>query len=376
MDKIKILHTGDIHIGAAESFLGTGADLRRFETLLTFEKIIDLAIDKKVDMIAIAGDLFDSNSIEERFVTAVFEKIKMAAPIRVVYAAGNHDPLNSESPFLNRELPKNLFVLACKDQCISFEDINLKVYGRSFEHSVFKGEERFTLPTDNNTINIMVQHGELKGDLDCDHNAITPDFVRNSGMDYIALGHVHTHTEPAKLNNTYFAYCGCAEGQGFDETDQKGVYIGEVGKGYCNMTFVPLSHRLHIEETVDISNCKDSNEISLAVLKKLSDKYSEGFRENLYKIILSGEISEETEVIITEITSRLKNELYYVKVKNATELKIDYELLATEPTLKGVFVKKMLLLLEKSSEAERPLVKKALILGLKAFKGEVKQDEA
>ena len=75
MKLIKILHTADLHIGAAESFLGSDSQKRRFENLLTFEKIIDLGVERKVDIIAISGDLFDSNNIEDRFIDAVFSKI-------------------------------------------------------------------------------------------------------------------------------------------------------------------------------------------------------------------------------------------------------------------------------------------------------------
>lgn len=375
MEKIKILHTADIHIGAAESFLGADADARRFETLITFEKIIDLAITEKVDLIAIAGDLFDSNTVEERFITAVFEKIKTAAPIKVIFAAGNHDPLNADSPFLNRSLPENLYVLGINDECITFDDIGAKVYGRSFEHSYLQGEESLSIKADENYINILVQHGELKSDLNSDYNAITPKFVKNSGMDYIALGHVHKRTEIGKLDGTSFAYCGCPEGQGFDELDQKGVYIGEIGKKYCDLKFTPVSKRLHIEEKVDVSSLKDSSEISSAILMQLENAYGENFRDNLYKIELTGEISEDTEIITAEILSRLNGELYFVKLKNRTEYLIDYEALSKEPTLKGIFVKKMLKKAELATEEEKLIIKKALDLGLKAFKTEVKYDE-
>ena len=101
-----------------------------------------------------------------------------------------------------------------------------------------------------------------------------------------------------------------------------------------------------------------------------------GTAHNLYKIILTGEIDETTEINCTEIKSRLESELYFVKVKNRTEYKLDYEQLSLEPSLKGIFVKKML---EKqaavSTEAEKEIIKKALNLGIRAFMGEVKYDE-
>ncbi len=375
MNNIKLLHTADIHIGAAESFLKENSDSRRFETLLTFEKIIDLGIENKVDVIAIAGDLFDSNNIEERFITAVFEKIANASPIRVIFAAGNHDPLSADSPFLNRNLPENLFVLGTTDECITFEDLSLKFYGRSFEHNYLQGEENFTLKTSDGFINILVQHGELKSDLSSDYNAITPRFVKNSGMDYIALGHVHKRTEIGKIEKTAFAYCGCPEGQGFDELDQKGVYIGEIGKNYCDLKFTAVSKRLHAEEKVDISGDLTVNEICDKITETLKTNYGDTWRDNLYKIELTGEIAEDTEISLEEITARLKPQVYFIKIKDRTEYKLDYEALAKEPTLKGIFIRKMLEKEAAASDTEKPLIRDALTLGLKAFTKEVKYDE-
>lgn len=374
MKNVKILHTADIHIGAAESFLGNESLKRRFENLLTFEKIIDLGIERNVDIIAIAGDLFDSNNVEYRFIDAVFEKIA-GSKIPVIICAGNHDPLNAESPFLNRELPENLYVLGAEDECITFEDISLKCYGRSFTDVYLKGKERFSLKTDENYINLLVQHGELKSDLSSDYNSITPNFVKFSGMDYIALGHVHKRTPIGKIDNTHFAYCGCPEGQGFDELDDKGVYIGEIGKGICDLIFIPISRRKHIHHKTDITDILSNEEICAKIISELSLEYGENFGNNLYKIELTGKILPDTRIIKPEILSRLEDTLYFVKLKDSTELQVDFIALAKEPSLKGIFVKRMLEKLEVANENEKPLYKKALDLGLKAFAGEVKYDE-
>lgn len=376
MEKIKILHTADIHIGAAESFLGQSADTRRFETLITFEKIMQKAVKENVQVIALAGDIFDSNKIEERFFEAVFGSIAKVSPIKVVFAAGNHDPLNSESPFLNRELPENLYVLGTKDECITFEDLKLKVYGRSFENVYLNGEEEFSLKVENEGyINLLIQHGELKSDLNSDYNAITPKFVKNSGMDYIALGHVHKRTEIGRINNTFFAYSGCPEGQGFDELDQKGVYIGEIGKGECSLSFVPVAKRSHIHEKIDVSEISGSETIAERTINILKEKYGENYADNLYKIELIGETEPDCEIITAEIKSRLNDVLYFVKVKDSTEIKVDFETLANETSLKGIFVKKMLEKISSVDEAQKETYKNALKLGLKAFSVEVKYNE-
>ncbi len=369
MNSVKILHTADVHIGAADSFLKQTAESRRFETLITFERIINFAVKNNVDLIAIAGDLFDSENPENIFVDAVFKKIE-ECKIKTVYCAGNHDPLNSSSPFLNRTLPNNLFVLGTKDECIVFDDICTRVYGRSFENTHLKGEDEFTLnvPQDD-YINIMVQHGELKGDLSSEYNSITPKFIKKSGMDYIALGHIHKHTPIGKMDNTHFAYCGCPEGQGFDELDQKGIYFGKISKGSCNLEFTPISKRKHIHQKIDIT---DSSDIPAHILNIL-EANDTNFTQNLYKVELVGEISTDTVLNITEITARLLEKLYYVKVKDSTEYKTDLNALANEPSLKGIFVKNMLLKIEQAEDKE--IYKKALKIGLRAFKTEVIFDE-
>ena len=370
MKSVKILHCADIHIGAKDSFLGANADNRRFETLITFENIMDLAVSENVQIVAIAGDLFDSENVDSQFSTPVINKIKSIAPIKVVYCGGNHDPLNATSPFMANDLPDNLYILPVTDTKITFDDINTCVYGRSFENTHLQGQEEFSI-TDisNDYINIMVQHGELKSDLNSDYNAITPRFIKKSGMDYIALGHVHKYTPIGKIENTSFAYCGCPEGQGFDELDQKGVYLGEISKGKADLKFIPVSKRQHIHEKIDIT---DIENIADHILTILSGKY-ENFADNLYKIELIGSIPEDSELNLAELTARLSNKLYFVKFKDSTEYKIDYELLSKEASLKGEFVKNML---EKIKEnPDNQSFKTALKLGIKAFSTEVKYNE-
>lgn len=375
MDNVKILHCADLHIGAAESFLGTRAKARQTETLITFEKIINIAKENNTDIMLIAGDLFDSNNIDSAFVNRVFECFEQIPKTKIVFAAGNHDPLNADSPFKKHKSLQNLYVLGTKDCFVEFSDLNVRVYGKSFKEVYVKGEPRFSLTPDKDFINIMCIHGELKQDLASDYNAVTNEFIENSGMDYIALGHVHKRTEVKKSGNTYFAYCGCAEGQGFDELQEKGIYLGEISKGFCNLKFVPTAKRMHIFETVDISDLSDSSEIADKIIDFLKQKYSDGYTENLYKIAITGGVGENAAFSLPEITSRLNEQLYFAKVKDKTEIKADFETLVTEQNLKGVFVKNMLAKIQNAQPDEKEKLKSALNIGLKAFCGEVSYDE-
>ena len=369
MNTVKILHCADLHIGAEESFLKLQAESRRRETLLTFEKIVDICLANKVQVLLIAGDLFHSNSIENSFFEAVISKIKSAKDLIVVYTAGNHDPLNPRSPFAKGSLPENLYIFGGEEACFSFPQLNLRVYGRSFEAAFLEGKSVPSLiPDDDGVINISLLHGELTSDLSSRYNAITKEYIESSKMDYIALGHIHKRSDICKIGNTYFAYCGCPEGQGFDELGPKGVLMGEVGKGICNLEFIPTAKRQHILEKIDITDSIISAE---QILNILEEKYGDGYSENLYKIELVGNI--DAEINILDLNARLNEKLYFAKIKDSTQLKFDLEALANEHSLKGIFVKNML---EKINSADdREKFEKALKLGLSAFSGEVNTNE-
>lgn len=376
MNSVKILHCADVHIGAAESSLGTLAESRRAETLITFEKIIKIAKAECVDVLLIAGDLFNSNNTPKSYVDWVFDCFALIPDTKIVYAAGNHDPLNADSPFKKHTLPSNVFVLDTKDCFVEFADLNTRVYGKSFKEVYMKGTEHFSLSPEDSFINLMCIHGELRSDLGSDYNSITSDFIKTSGMDYIALGHVHKRSEIGKIGNSYVSYCGCPEGQGFDELGEKGVYLGDVSKGICNLQFVPTAKRMHITENIDISDLTSSNEIADKVTEVIKEKYTNSFADNLYKIILTGQISEGTLLSLPEITARLNETLYFAKLRDKTEFKIDYEALSQENTLKGIFVKNMLKRIENAQDDQKQQLKDALNIGLKAFSGEVSYDEA
>lgn len=375
MSSVKILHCADLHIGATAAFLGARAESRRFETLITFERIINAAKENCVDILLICGDLFNSNNVDKVFFERVFECFSTIPEIKIVFAAGNHDPLNADSPFKKYTLPENLYVLDTCDDCIEFSELGVRVYGKSFKEVYMQGCERFGIKPDEEFINIMCIHGELKSDLNSNYNAITPDFIKNSGMDYIALGHVHKKTDIAKIDNTYFAYCGCGEGQGFDELLEKGIYMGTVSKNGCAMQFLPCARRMHLLENIDISGVESSAKCAEKLLTYIKEKHPDSYADNLYKIVLCGELDEGVTISLGEITSRLNEQLYFAKLRDNTTLAVDLEALSKENSLKGIFVSKMLSLIDSAADDEKVAVTNALNIGLKAFLGEVSFDE-
>src|SRR5205814_8638251 len=68
---LRLLHTADVHLGARHTDLGEQAAAQRERQFAAFRTAVDLAITEKVDVVLIAGDLFDSNTQPKRSVERV-----------------------------------------------------------------------------------------------------------------------------------------------------------------------------------------------------------------------------------------------------------------------------------------------------------------
>ena len=210
---------------------------------------------------------------------------------------------------------------------------------------------------------------------------VTPQVADSHAVSALMSALCHAYpflqrTEIGKIGDTFCAYCGCSEGQGFDELGEKGVYIGTVSKGKVELNFESVCRRMHIAEDINIEGIPSSPEIADAILSKLQEKYGENFAENLYKITLKGNLPKNTEINITEILERLENNVYFAKIKDKTEPSQNLEELASENSLKGIFVKKMLEKIALDDQNKERYIY-ALKLGLKAFntEGELYEDK-
>ena len=375
-NKIRFLHTADLHLGAAVSSSAAISAERRNEALLTLEKIFDIANVKDIPLLLFAGDLLENNSVDPKYFEAFLRCVSDNSDKTGVFAAGNHDPLTADSPFLNYKLPKNLIVLDREDTEIQLDTLPVRIYGRSFSSVYMQGKPNFSIPAKKDEcLNIMVLHGDIGYDLAGGYNTVTKGFIEMSGMDYIALGHMHSALPPQRLNKTYFAYSGTPEPHGFDETGEKGVIIGEIGKTELKYEFLPVSRRTYETVEVDISGTDTGVAIAELVLSMLKDRYGESFADKLYKIILTGEIAEGVKIDTAEICTRLSPSLYFVKVRDNTRPLVNLDILKNENSLKGRFVALMLEKIEAAAQSDKEKYKNALNIGLKAFSAEVSYDE-
>ena len=101
MAEIKFIHASDIHLGRQFSGLQQSspllADLFRRAGYSSWEKLVRTAVERKVDFLVLAGDVFDSQHITVRARVTFIEGAQQLheAGIPLFMALGNHDPLSS-----------------------------------------------------------------------------------------------------------------------------------------------------------------------------------------------------------------------------------------------------------------------------------------
>ena len=98
MNKVRILHCADLHFDTPFKELDKDiSDISKEELLEVFKNIIDLCIKEKVEVLLIAGDVFDNLTVNKSTLFFISEQINRIKHIKVFISPGNHDPYNNLS---------------------------------------------------------------------------------------------------------------------------------------------------------------------------------------------------------------------------------------------------------------------------------------
>lgn len=368
MRKIKILQAGDLHFDTPFKDLDKNISIISKEELLeVFSKIIDTSMENSVDILLLTGDIFDNLTINKKTLIFIKNQIERISNIRVFISPGNHDPYNEKSFYKMINWPDNVYIFKGSIENIIVEDLNTVVWGAAFNEYHVRKSMLKDINIKENYINIMTIHGDISNTDDGnEYNPITIKDIENSKLDYIAIGHRHNYSGILRENNTYYAYAGCPQGRGFDELGDKGVILGEITKGAVDLSFVRTSKRNYYVEEIDISNSVSYEEVRLKILSAIDKEEREN---NLYKIILKGEVESYINLREDIILEKIKNDFYFVKVIDKTEVKLDFDKISKDYSIKGVYAKK---LLEKMKEEDcnNEILQMALKLGIQSLSQE------
>ena len=369
MKKVKILQTGDLHFDTPFRDLDKDiSEISKEELLEVFSKIISIAEQNRIDILLLTGDIFDNLTVNKKTLVFIKNQIERIPNIKVFIAPGNHDPYNEKSFYKMINWPSNVYIFKGKLENVILDDLKVVVWGAAFNEYYVKESLLKDIKAKEDYINIMCIHGELSTvEGGNEYNPITIKDIENSKLDYIAIGHRHNFSGIQKIGNTFYAYAGCPQGRGFDEVLDKGVIIGEVSKGIVNLDFIRTSKRNYYVKEVDISNKVSYEEIKNKILEEVKE---EERKSNLYKIVLKGEVESFVNLKEGLLKELIKDYFYYVKIMDKTEVKLDFDSISKDYSIRGVYAKKILEKIDTENSEENEILKIALKLGIQCLSNE------
>ena len=224
---LKILHSADWHLDSP--FTGFSAAQ---QTLLKEAqrrlpgKIADLCIRENCDMMLLSGDIFDGEPSADTVL--LVKKALKSSGVPVLVAPGNHDFCAPGSPWLEEDWPENVFIFTGGLESVTIKGLSCRIYGAGYQSMDCPGLlENFRAEGDEKYC-VAVLHGDPV-QTNSPYCPITTAQVRNSGLDYLALGHIHK-AGAFRSGRTLCAWPGCPMGRGWDETGEKGVCIVTIGE--------------------------------------------------------------------------------------------------------------------------------------------------
>lgn len=294
---MKFIHAADLHVDSPlrglDRYDGAPVERLRGATRTALIALVDLAIEQPVDLVILAGDIYDGNWADFR--TGLFFREQMLrltkAHIRVFIVKGNHD---AESQ-ITRQLPAvdGVHVFSSlKCEAIEIAELDVVVHGRSFpERAVPEDLVPQYLAAVPGKFNIGILHTSLNGRAGHDPYAPTTlDMLNAKGYDYFALGHVHAR-EVVQEANPRIVYPGNLQGRHAKETGPKGCELVTVAGGrIASAQFVALDVVRWHQLSIDVSGIESVDALARCFIQRGTALALEA-RDRLHavRVLLHGE---------------------------------------------------------------------------------------
>ena len=172
----------------------------------------DQRVAEGADLFLIAGDLFDNNRVDDSNIEFVYDQLaRVRCP--VVLLPGNHDVHDDRSVWNRFDFE------ACGDHVhglmtpgggtVVLPQMRALVWGKAMEEHAPENLPLEGVPDRRDDWwNIGMAHGQVcERRIGWGSSPITCDEIRLSGLDYLALGHVHVHADHSE-GDTVAHYCG------------------------------------------------------------------------------------------------------------------------------------------------------------------------
>lgn len=360
---MRIIHAADFHLDSPFDGLSPEQAVeRRAEQRQILERLAELARSSHADVVLLAGDLLDGDRVYYETVEALARTLGQIE-VPVFIAPGNHDYYTARSPYAVNAWPNNVHIFRSGQiESVELPDLNAVVHGAAFTtdgrgDSLLNG---FSVP-DDGKLHLMVLHADVDARQGSRYCPVSSADIAASGLDYLALGHIHTCTGVQMAGGVPWAYSGCPEGRGFDETGVKGVLCGEVALGgKADLRFVPLCARQYLIHELAVTAEDDIGSIANKALFHAAPN-------DLVRFVLTGE-SDDGAIDLTELHTRCADAFYSVSFRDRTQVRRDLWARMEEENLTGLFLRSMKKKLNEARDEEQTaLIQKATRFGLAAL---------
>jgi exonuclease SbcD len=375
MRPVRFIHMSDIHLDTSFSASGFPSRLgcRKREAIrFTFRRILEDVRRLAVDLVLIAGDLFEHERITPDTVEFLKQQFVSLTPTPIFITPGNHDPYIHGSPYLEEAWPDN--VILFKDEAFRFRELShlgVRVTGFGYNRTRLDRHiflELRALPTD--LFNIVIAHGS---DIDriptgkSQHGPFAIEEVAGKNIHYCALGHYHQQRQVLNpIDHTQCWYSGIPEGRGWDEEGKCGYLLGEISENDVRIEAHACNQ--HPLQTIDVDcSCFSSREQVLdAILQQSGSLYDSS---TILRIRLSGTVDPKLELLMPEMEERLAGKAFYIAWEDETQPAIDFEAMAKERTLRGRVVRTLNGRISAASDEDKTVLERARSYGVQALLG-------
>jgi DNA repair exonuclease SbcCD nuclease subunit len=373
MRTVRFVHASDIHLDATFGGVDAASDkvagaLER-STLEAFDRVIQLSIDRGVDFLVIAGDLYNSADHSLRAELAFQRGMRRIsdAGIPAFIVRGNHDPADGWSAGL--ELPDTVVVFPAdrveRHEVVKDGEVVCGVYGRSFAtQKVTDNLATDFKRGDNDPYAVAVLHTNVGQRQGWDNYApCSVDDLRAAKMDYWALGHVHVAGRV--MNNPPAIYSGSTQGLNPTEEGPRGCFVVHLDEDGAIEEFVDTASVRWRSSAIDATNLQTLDDLRTAL-----DIACAGIREGsvglptIVRLELNGRTTVHFDLarpgVLADLVTDVRQEqldidpwIWLDRVRDLTRPALDLDVILAEEGLRGDLARLARNLSEEPAEVER-----------------------
>lgn len=377
---VRFLHLADLHLGAEPGYLEGRSEERGEDFLQAFKRAVDFAVDpeNQIDFVVIAGDFFDSSKPTQDLVNFAVQELKrlQRENVPAVVVPGNHDSLSMPgSVYQDPESPlrKTIhFAVSPNPErfcTLNIVDSKVHIYGLAWSPGLSDPPYDTFHAVDQAGFHLAVIHGTLEGaqygELHSRDVPLQLEKLAETGMDYIALGHIHA-PQVHRAGDVPVVYPGTLEGKRFKpgESGQRELLVVDLEEDNLSYERIPWNKRTILIETLNLN--KHPVETLDELVEEIQKQY--GSEDHILRLSLEGTIP----FLIDEdaLYSKLVGDFYHLELNDETDV-FDSAVIdewEDENTIRGLFISKLQDRLEQAgTEDEKEQLELALKLGVQSF---------